>query len=148
MLLRIAAKSEVVKLTEISREAFHTDYLVGGEPNDGPPDYDSATWHEQMRQEGHLFAYLTDEGTLVGGAVLFEMESKIYVGRIFIHPTFHRMGYGLALMTDIEKMNPMIKELELDTPLSNIRTNAFYQKLGYSETNRSEDTVFYKKILR
>ena len=58
------------------------------------------------------------------------------------------MGYGLALMKDIEKMNPMIKELELDTPLANIRTNAFYKKLGYVENNRSEDTVFYKKSLR
>ena len=51
-------------------------------------------------------------------------------------------------MKDIEKMNPMIKELELDTPLANIRTNAFYKKLGYVENNRSEDTVFYKKSLR
>ena len=85
---------------------------------------------------------------IVGGTVLFEMESQIYVGRIFIHPSFHRMGYGLALMKDIEKMNPIIKELELDTPLANIRTNAFYKKLGYVENNRSEDTVFYKKSLR
>lgn len=77
MLLRIATKSEAVKLAEISREAFHTDYLVGGDPNDGPPDYDSVIWHEQMRQEGHLYAYLTDDGVLVGGAVLFHITSKM-----------------------------------------------------------------------
>lgn len=148
MLLRISNECEVGQLTEISREAFHTDYLVGGEADDGPPDYDSTVWNEQMRQEGHLFAYLTDDGMIVGGTVLFEMESQIYVGRIFIHPSFHRMGYELALMKDIEKMNPIIKELELDTPLANIRTNAFYKKLGYVENNRSEDTVFYKKSLR
>lgn len=147
MLLRIATKSEAVKLAEISREAFHTDYLVGGDPNDGPPDYDSVIWHEQMRQEGHLYAYLTDDGVLVGGAVLFHITSKMYIGRIFIHPAFHHMGYGIALMTDIEKMNPIIKELELDTPLVNVRTNALYRKLGYCETARTEDTVSYRKIL-
>lgn len=56
MLLRISNECEVGQLTEISREAFHTDYLVGGEADDRPPDYDSTVWHEQMRQEGHLFA--------------------------------------------------------------------------------------------
>ena len=39
-------------------------------------------------------------------------------------------------------------QFKLDTPLANIRTNAFYKKLGYVENNRSEDTVFYKKSLR
>lgn len=148
MILRIAEKGEVLKLTEASREAFHTDYLVGGDPDDGPPDYDSAVWHEQMRKEGHLYAYFTDDGVLVGGAVLFDMTSKMYIGRIFIHPAFHRMGYGLALMLDIEKMNPEIKELELDTPLVNKRTNALYLKLGYSEISRTEDMISYRKILR
>lgn len=148
MLLRIALENEVKNLTDISREAFHTDYLVGGDPNDGPPDYDSVIWHEQMRKEGHLYAYLTDDGVLVGGAVLFEMTSKMYIGRIFIHPAFHRMGYGLAMMRDIENKNPEIKELELDTPLVNVRTNALYIKMGYHIISSTEDTISYRKILK
>ena len=50
-------------------------------------------------------------------------------------------------MTEIENKNPEIKEMDLDTPLVNVRTNAFYLKLGYREISRTDDTVSYRKIL-
>ena len=61
MLLRLAVIEEVELLTTMSINAFHTDYLVGGDPEDGPPDYDSVVWHEKMWKQGHLYAYLDDQ---------------------------------------------------------------------------------------
>lgn len=145
MLLRKSTESEIEELTDISKRAFDTDVTVGGQENDGPPDYDSTLWHRQMMEEGHLFTYLTDEGKIVGGAVLFG-EEELYVGRIFISPSFFRCGYGRKLMEDIEKQfSP--KLVKLDTPVWNVRTNSFYKKCAYTETHRDADSVYYEKKL-
>ena len=39
---------------------------------------------------------------------------------------------SIYMMQEIERMFPAVKEFYLDTPVWNIRTNTFYQKLGVS----------------
>ena len=77
--------------------------MVGGDENEGPPGYDSSQWHKQMLQEGHLYTYLSDNGQILGGAILFEGNNELYIGRIFIDPQYFRCGYGMKLMEEIEK---------------------------------------------
>ena len=48
-------------------------------------------------------------------------------------------------MLAAEALFPEAKSFILDTPIWNIRTNCFYQKLGYTEYKRNEEFVFYKK---
>lgn len=143
--LRPARKGEAEILTKMSIAAFHTDYLVGGDPEDGPPDYDSVEWHEEMLEKGHLFTYERVDGEILGGAVLFFEEEVVHIDQIFIDPAFHGKGYGAGLMESIEKLCDTIKVLRLDCPLVNVRTNALYQKLGYKETGREEDVISYEK---
>lgn len=145
MLLRLAKKDEIETITKISVEAFHTDYLVGMDANDGPPDYDSAQWHAKMQAQNCLYAYVDDNGIVVGGAVLFASSEKVYVGRIFIAPKYHGKGYGTKLMNDIENAFSSANLFKLDTPLNNVRTNAFYKKLGYVQTAVDGDCVTYVK---
>ena len=52
---------------------------------------------------------------------------------------------GIFIMQEIERIYPEAKELYLDTPVWNIRTNAFYQKLGYIEYKRDDEFVYYMK---
>ena len=145
MLLRLTKKEEIETITKISVEAFHTDYLVGLDPNDGPPDYDNVEWHDKMQSQNCLYTYLDDNQTIVGGAVLFSSSDKVYIGRIFISPNYHRKGYGTKLMNDIENMFSSAKLFKLDTPLNNVRTNTFYKKLGYVQVNIEGDCVTYLK---
>ena len=49
------------------------------------------------------------------------------------------------MMQEIEAMTPDVKLFTLDTPVWNIRTNAFYTRLGYSEVKRDTDLVYYSK---
>lgn len=146
MKLEKAKKQNIEKIVSISKRAFETDVEVGGVTGDGPPDYDSISWHEQMRKEGHLYQ-ATVENTIVGGAVLFlsEDEEKLYIGRIFIDRMHQKKGYGLCLMELIENLYPNVKEINLDTPCWNVRTNSFYQKLNYKELKQEDDFVFYQK---
>lgn len=145
MLLRLTAEEEIEMITKISIDAFHSDYLIGLEPNDGPPGYDSVKWHKEMQREKHLFSYFNDGGIMVGGAILFASFDEIYIGRIFISPEYHKKGYGVRLMNDVEKMFSSVKRFKLDTPTKNIRTNSFYKKLGYIQTNVDGDFAIYEK---
>ena len=139
---------DIERIAAISKRAFETDVEVGGVIGDYPPEYDSILWHEQMRNEGHLLQAVVD-GQIVGGAILFldKDGESLYIGRIFIDPVHHRKGYGLSLMKLVETCYPGIRKIQLDTPLWNVRTNAFYTKLGYREVKRDEEFAYYQKEL-
>ena len=139
-----AGTSDALTLTGISRRAFDSDILVGGSQKGGPPGYMSVPFHTKMARQGHLYK-LTDEGLIVGGAILFLKNDVLNVGRIFVAPEHFRKGYGIFIMREVENMFPGVREVTLDTPVWNVRTNSFYSKLGYKETKREKEFVFYSK---
>ena len=49
------------------------------------------------------------------------------------------------MMQEIEAMFSDAKEFTLDTPIWNVRTNAFYSKLGYTEARRDNEFIYYSK---
>ena len=140
-----AGTSDALTLTGISKRSFDSDALLGGPPSGGPPGYMSVPFHMKMARQGHLYK-LTDDGLIVGGAVLFLKDHVLNVGRIFVAPEHFRKGYGLFMMKEVEKMFPEVKEFTLDTPVWNVRTNSFYTKLGYREIKRDNEFVFYSKL--
>ncbi|MCH1942283.1 GNAT family N-acetyltransferase [Holdemania massiliensis] len=149
MKLEKVENKQIEKIVSMSKRAFETDVEVGGSFDGYPPEYDSVIWHEQMLKEDHL--YQAVEGNkVVGGTILFlnENNNNLYIGRIFIDSVYHRKGYGISLMECIENFYPDVKEINLDTPLWNIRTNSFYKKLGYIEVKREDGFVFYQKKLK
>ena len=128
-----AGTSDALTLNGISKRAFDSDILVG-----------APSPHTKMARQGHLYK-LTDEGLIVGGAILFLKNDVLNVGRIFIAPEHFRKGYGIFMMHEVENMFPEVKEFTLDTPVWNARTNSFYSKLGYKEIKRDKEFVFYSK---
>ena len=146
MKLENAELKHIERIVAISKAAFDSDLHVGASEPDAPPEYDSIPWHIQMKNEGHLLqAVIAEE--IVGGAILFldKDGETLYIGRIFIDPVHHRKGYGLSLMKLVESSYSGIRKIKLDTPLWNVRTNAFYQKLGYCEVSRDEAFAYYQK---
>ena len=139
-----AGTSDALTLNGISKRAFDSDVLAGADAPGGPPGYMSVSFHTKMARQGHLYK-LTDEELIVGGAILFLKDDVLNVGRIFVAPEHFRKGYGIFMMHEIEKMFPEVKELTLDTPVWNTRTNSFYKKLGYTEIKRNNEMVFYTK---
>ena len=148
MKLENAEMKHIERIVAISKAAFDSDIHVGASDPDRPPDYDSIPWHIQMIKEGHLLQAVMD-GEIVGGAILFLDKNGeiLYIGRIFIDPVHHRKGYGLSLMKMVETYYSGIKKIKLDTPLWNVRTNAFYRKLGYCEVRRDDAFAYYQKEL-
>ena len=139
-----ASTSDASTLTDISKRAFDSDGFLGGPPAEGPPGYRSVSFHTEMARQGHLYK-LTEDGRIVGGAILFLQDDALNVGRIFVVPEHFHKGYGSFMMQEIESMFPGVKEFTLDTPDWNTRTNSFYTKLGYTEINRDSGFVYYSK---
>ena len=148
MKLENAELNHIERIVAISKAAFDSDINVGASEPDAPPDYDSIPWHIQMKNEGHLLQAVID-GEIVGGAILFfdKYSETLYIGRIFLDPVHYRKGYGLSLMKMVETYYSGIKKIKLDTPLWNVRTNAFYSKLGYCEVKRDKEFAYYQKEL-
>lgn len=148
MVLVPAEREQIENIVEISKRAFLSDVLVGSREAGGPPEYASVRWHEEMRKDGHLFQAM-EEQILVGAAILFwhETAKTLYVGRIFIDDIYHKKGYGMDLMNCVEHIYPQVKEICLETPIWNVRTNSFYKKLGYTERKRDHELIYYIKII-
>ena len=139
-----AGTSDVLTLNGISKRAFDSDVFVGRPSAENPPGYMSVSFHTEMANRGHLYK-LTEEGLIVGGAILFLQGDVLNIGRIFVAPEHFRKGYGSFIMQKTESMFPGVKEFALDTPDWNIRTNSFYTKLGYTEIKRDGGFVYYSK---
>ena len=139
-----AGTSDALTLNGISKRAFDSDVFVGRPSAEGPPGYQSVSFHTKMARQGHLYK-LTEEGLIVGGAILFLQGDALNIGRIFVAPEHFRKGYGAFMMQEIESMFPGVKAFTLDTPDWNIRTNSFYSKLGYTEVKRDRGLVTYSK---
>ena len=139
-----ASTSDALVLNAISRLAFDSDVEVGAPSAGGPPGYMSLKYHMKMAKSGHLFK-LTENGLILGGAILFRRGGTLNIGRIFIDPKHFRKGYGTLMMREIEALFPDARLFTLDTPAWNTRTNAFYTRLGYLEVKRDGDFVYYSK---
>ena len=141
-----AGTSDTLTLTGISKRAFETDVLVGGPTKGGPPGYMSVPFHTKMARMKHLYK-LTDNGLIVGGAILSLKDDTLNIERIFVAPEHFRKGYGIFMMQEIEGLFSEVKEFKLDTPIWNVRTNTFYKKLGYKEIRQDKGLVYYVKLV-
>ena len=140
-----AGSADAVTLVGISKHAFDSDVEVGASELCGPPGYKSLPFYTKMARMNCLYKLVDDNGLTVGGAVLFVKDNEMNVGRIFVSPEHFRKGYGVFMMEQIETMFPEVQIFTLDTPSWNVRTNAFYKKLGYVEVRRDGDFVYYEK---
>ena len=143
--LQKAGTSDALVLSSISKQSFDSDVEVGAPSAGGPPGYMSLKFHMKMARSNHLYK-LTENGLIIGGAILFPDGDTLNIGRIVISPDYFHKGCGTYMMQEIEALFPEVKTFTLDTPAWNTRTNAFYQKLGYTEVRRSGDFVFYTKV--
>lgn len=139
-----AGTADAVSLMCISKKSFDSDVEVGASSVGGPPGYNSLSFHTKMARMNCLYK-LVDDYKIVGGALLFLKDDVLNIGRIFVDPEYFRKGYGIFMMQQIEAMFPEVKVFTLDTPIWNVRTNTFYQKLGYVEVRRNGDFVYYEK---
>ena len=89
-----AGTADALVLNAISKRAFDSDVQVGAPSAGGPPGYMSLKYHMKMARSGYLFK-LTENGLIMGGAILFRKGDTLNIGRVFIDPQHFRKGYGI-----------------------------------------------------
>ena len=89
-----ASTSDALSLNGISKRAFDSDILVGAASAGGPPGYMSLQFHTKMARQGHLYK-LTDDGLIVGGAILF-LENEVFFLSVYSIQKCHYLTYYLS----------------------------------------------------
>jgi len=146
------AKPEDAKtLALISGRAFDNDVHYGapGPGPGGPPGCKSDIWQIRMMARSHYYKILLDDNgaDLIGGFIIFQNSyGDCEVGRIFIDPEYQNQGIGTQAMAFMERAFPEARRWTLGTPLWNLRTQHFYEKVGYVKIGMGgSDGVRYEK---
>ena len=73
---------------------------------------------------------LVEDGKIIGSVRACEKDGTVYIGKLMVHPTRQRKGYGRHLLEEIEKCYPG-KRYELFTSTRSIDNISLYRKCGY-----------------
>jgi phosphoribosylanthranilate isomerase/GNAT superfamily N-acetyltransferase len=73
---------------------------------------------------------LVEDGKIIGSVRASEKDGTVYIGKLMVHPTRQRKGYGRHLLEEIEKCYPG-KRYELFTSTRSIDNISLYRKCGY-----------------
>lgn len=145
----LANKLDAKNLTNVSKDAFHTDFTVAGRKTiGGPPGYDSIEFHEKMILESSKFFKILLDGNIIGGFWFnFMNAEEAYLYRVFLDPEFHNVGVGLQVFDFLFHCFPSIKLWTLKVPVWNTRTPSFYIKLGFEITEKTDKFIYFQKEL-
>jgi len=146
-----ARPEDAVTLASISGRAFDDDIHFGAPGKGGPPGYKSDIWQIRMMARGHYYKInLVDTSELIiGGFIVFQNSyGDCELGRIFIDPEYQNQGFGTQTMAFMESVFPEARRWTLGTPLWNLRTQHFYEKVGYVRIGtEGRDGVRYEKSM-
>ena len=67
---------------------------------------------------------------IIGSVRAAEKNGKIYIGKLMVHPSFRRNGYGRKLLTEMERSYPG-RKYRLFTSTRSIGNIRLYKSLGY-----------------
>jgi RimJ/RimL family protein N-acetyltransferase len=136
-------------LAHISGRAFDNDVNYGAPGRGGPPGYKYEMWQIRMMARGHFYKIIMDEGVpfIIGGFIVFQNAfGDCELGRIFIDPEYQNQGIGTQAMAFMEQAFPEARRWTLGTPSWNLRTQHFYEKVGYVKIGtEGRDGIRYEK---
>ena len=121
------------KLADISKRAYHTDIDCGSpysKPG-GPPGYDSPLAQRRYMLACEYYKILYG-GQMVGAVMVKRRAPRVYeCTGLFVDPDLHNRGIATQAFELLWEMYPLAKCWRVGTPLWNVRTRYFYEKLGF-----------------
>jgi ribosomal protein S18 acetylase RimI-like enzyme len=115
------------KLAYQSEAKFYDDWSLP------PLTQDLASLREELGASLVLKATATED-RLVGSARARVEDGTAAIGRLIVHPEFHRRGIGSALLEAVEAACPGAARFELFTGSRSEASIRLYQRHGYTVT--------------
>ncbi len=142
--IRKARISDAAALGQCMADAFAgPSAQLGGDPL--PP---MVANYEKEIQDYLIFVAHADT-EIIGGLVLVPKPNHLLVGIVAVIPKAQGMGIGKALLAFAEKQSEKMRlpELRLVTHIALSDNIAFYKRLDWTKTRRTNTRVFMSKSL-
>ncbi|HEX9491071.1 MAG TPA: GNAT family N-acetyltransferase [Stellaceae bacterium] len=142
--IRAASDADVPAIARVVHDSFAGFIpLIGRAP--GPMFQD----HIARVAQGVVWV-VTEEGAVVGVAVLQFNDDHLFVDTIAIAPPHQGKGHGRRLLAfvEAEARRRGYDETRIHMHLTMTRSIALYRRLGYAEYGRSEVDGYYRVHLR
>jgi GNAT superfamily N-acetyltransferase len=127
-----ASEGDSEHLAEIAKRAFDSDVDIGASAPGGPQGYDSPAFYTRSLRFLGCYNVLLG-GDMVGGILVNVSGCHGVVERLFVDPDHQRSGIGSKAMELIMKRYPDVSHWTLGAPEWNIRTECFFEKLGFKQ---------------
>ncbi|MFW9778195.1 MAG: GNAT family N-acetyltransferase [Candidatus Heimdallarchaeota archaeon] len=146
-----AKQEDAHKLALISKKAFDSDSEVGAPGPGGPPGYDTSAAQLRFMKFMDYYKILFEE-KIVGGIFSRGVKHHRVLERIFVDPAHHNKGIAARAMELLWEQYPSVQLWTLGTPEWNVRTNHFYQKLGFIQIGWDDEYpgwrgIWYQKVM-
>ena len=140
MIIRRATKDDVAGLTAVIEAAYAPFQGLGL-----PPVTEGVA--EDIRDHNVWVAEV--EGEVCGGSVLV-LGSQAHIANLAVHPDAGGQGIGKALIEQASDAAAAAGHdmIQLATHAKMTMTQAFYRKLGWDETGREDNKVYFQKQLK
>lgn len=150
--LQRAGVEDVEILTDTSRRAFDSDSEFGAPGPGGPPGYDSIEWNTKIIQNKWLqYRKILFGSEVVGGFIVGNRGPGYQVcERVWVDPDYMRKGVATKAFAIIWEKYPSADVWVVGTPEWNVRTNPFYESLGFAQIGTTHDYptwtgIYYEK---
>ena len=139
MILRRATNEDVAGLTSVLEAAYEPFQALGLPPvTEGIADdiRDHSVW-------------IAEVGGKVQGGIVLVLGSRAHIANLAVHPDAGGHGIGKALIEMASEASVAAghRQVHLATHAKMTATQAFYRKLGWQETGRDGDKVYFQKKL-
>ena len=126
-----ASFGDLEKILELQRLSFQSEADLLGMPNI-PPMIQTLDDLTSEYSNGTSFFKMCLDDVIIGSVRIRENPEadKVYIGRLMIHPSYRRRGYGTMLLKEVESLFPG-RCYELFTSLKSAGNIRLYEKLGY-----------------
>ncbi|WP_295806644.1 GNAT family N-acetyltransferase [uncultured Nitratireductor sp.] len=143
--LRTASERDLPALRTLLVETWHDTYdAIYGQAR---VNEITDVWHSLAAlgarlKQPHSEFVLADNGRRIGGMAFAAAENKgqeVKLRQLYVHPECQGIGIGKALFAEIAQCFPEARFITLEVDEANSAARAFYARLGFEQTGRSED---------
>ena len=133
-----AEKTDLPEILKLQYLAYQSEAALFGN-KDIPPLKETLSELEDQFENGIILKMVDENNKIIGSVRAHSDETTAYIGKLMVHPSHQKKGYGKKLLCEIETYCPN-KRFELFTSTRSTDNIMLYKKMGYKEFKEEKIT--------